>query len=35
MGNAGEVSGGLESLLPEIIDKRTPNGTLPEDDAFL
>ncbi len=25
-----EVSGGLASLLPEIIDKLTPNGSLPE-----
>jgi len=26
----GEVSSGLASILPEIIDKLTPNGTLPE-----
>jgi len=25
-----EVSGGLAKLLPDIIDKLTPNGTLPE-----
>ena len=30
-----EVSGGLASLLPEIIDKLTPKGTLPESDALL
>lgn len=29
-----EVSGGLASLLPEIIDKLTPSGTLPEGDAL-
>jgi len=29
------VSGGLAGLLPEIIDKLTPNGTLPEGDAFI
>ncbi len=29
-----EVSGGLSSLLPQIIDKLTPNGTLPEDDSL-
>lgn len=29
-----EVSGGLASLLPEIIDKLTPNGTLPGTDAL-
>jgi uncharacterized protein YidB (DUF937 family) len=29
-----EVSGSLSNLLPEIIDKLTPNGTLPEGDAF-
>ncbi len=26
----GDVSGGLASLLPQIIDKLTPNGQLPE-----
>lgn len=26
----GEVSSGLASILPQIIDKLTPNGTLPE-----
>jgi uncharacterized protein YidB (DUF937 family) len=36
LGSSGEeVSGGLASLLPEIIDKLTPNGTLPESDALL
>lgn len=25
-----EASGGLASLLPEIIDKLTPNGNIPE-----
>jgi uncharacterized protein YidB (DUF937 family) len=30
-----EVSGGLASLLPEIIDKLTPKGTLPENEALL
>jgi len=30
-----EVSGGLASLLPEIIDKLTPNGTLPASDTLL
>jgi len=30
-----EVSGGLASLLPEIIDKLTPKGTLPESDTLL
>ena len=29
-----EVSGGLANLLPEIIDKLTPSGTLPEGDAL-
>jgi uncharacterized protein YidB (DUF937 family) len=29
-----EVSGSLASLLPEIIDKLTPNGTLPEANAI-
>ena len=29
-----EVSGSLASLLPQIIDKLTPNGTLPEGDAI-
>ena len=29
-----EVSGGLASLLPEIIDKVTPNGSLPEGDQL-
>ncbi len=29
-----EVSGGLSSLLPQIIDKLTPNGTLPEEDSL-
>ncbi len=29
-----EVSGGLSSLLPQIIDKLTPNGTLPDDDSL-
>jgi uncharacterized protein YidB (DUF937 family) len=29
-----EVSGGLASLLPEIIDKLTPNGALPGADAL-
>lgn len=36
LGSSGEeVSGGLASLLPEIIDKLTPNGKLPESDALL
>jgi len=36
LGSSGEeVSGGLASLLPEIIDKLTPNGSLPESDALL
>lgn len=36
LGSSGEeVSGGLASLLPEIIDKLTPKGTLPENDALL
>lgn len=36
LGSSGEeVSGGLASLLPEIIDKITPKGTLPENDALL
>ncbi len=31
LGSSGaEVSGGLANFLPEIIDKLTPNGTLPE-----
>ncbi len=31
LGSSGsEVSGGLANLLPEIIDKLTPNGSLPE-----
>ncbi len=35
LGASGEeVSGGLASLLPEIIDKLTPNGTLPGGDAL-
>jgi uncharacterized protein YidB (DUF937 family) len=29
-----EVSGGLASLLPGIIDKLTPNGKLPEQDSL-
>ncbi len=29
-----EVSGGLASLLPELIDKLTPSGTVPEGDAL-
>ncbi len=29
-----EVSGGLSSLLPQIIDKLTPSGSLPEGDAL-
>jgi uncharacterized protein YidB (DUF937 family) len=29
-----EVSGSLSNLLPEIIDKLTPSGTLPEGDAL-
>ncbi len=29
-----EVSGGLANLLPEIIDKLTPNGSLPEGDQL-
>jgi uncharacterized protein YidB (DUF937 family) len=29
-----EVSGGLANLLPEIIDKLTPNGSLPESDQL-
>jgi uncharacterized protein YidB (DUF937 family) len=36
LGSSGEeVSGGLASLLPQIIDKLTPNGSLPESDALL
>jgi uncharacterized protein YidB (DUF937 family) len=36
LGSSGEeVSGGLASLLPEIIDKLTPNGSLPESGALL
>lgn len=36
LGSSGEeVSGGLASLLPEIIDKLTPNGSMPENDALL
>ena len=36
LGSSGEeVSGGLASLLPGIIDKLTPNGSLPESDALL
>lgn len=35
LGASGEeVSGGLASLLPEIIDKLTPNRTLPGGDAL-
>ena len=35
LGNSkSEVSGGLANLLPEIIDKLTPSGTLPEGDAL-
>ncbi len=30
--SGGEVSNGLASLLPEIIDRLTPKGTLPESD---
>ncbi len=29
-----EVSGGLADLLPDIIDKLTPNGSLPESDQL-
>ncbi len=29
-----EVSGGLANLLPEVIDKLTPNGSLPEGDQL-
>ncbi len=29
-----EVSGGLSSLLPQIIDQLTPNGTLPDGDSL-
>ena len=29
-----EVSGGLAKLLPEIIDKLTPNGSLPQSDQL-
>jgi uncharacterized protein YidB (DUF937 family) len=29
-----EVSGGLADLLPQIIDKLTPNGSLPESDQL-
>ena len=29
-----EVSGSLSNLIPEIIDKLTPSGTLPEGDAL-
>jgi uncharacterized protein YidB (DUF937 family) len=29
-----EISGGLSNLLPEIIDKLTPSGALPEGDAL-
>ena len=29
-----EVSGGLSNLFPEIIDKLTPNGSLPENDQL-
>jgi uncharacterized protein YidB (DUF937 family) len=29
-----EVSGGLANLLPQIIDKLTPNGSLPESDQL-
>jgi uncharacterized protein YidB (DUF937 family) len=29
-----EVSGGLANLLPDLIDKLTPNGQLPEKDAL-
>ncbi len=35
LGSSGsEVSGGLANLLPEIIDKLTPNGNLPESDQL-
>ncbi len=35
LGSSGsEVSGGLANLLPEIIDKLTPNGSLPESDQL-
>jgi len=29
-----EISGGLSDLLPQIIDKLTPNGTLPDGDSL-
>jgi uncharacterized protein YidB (DUF937 family) len=29
-----DVSGGLANLLPDLIDKLTPNGQLPEKDAL-
>ena len=29
-----EVSGGLSDLLPQIIDRLTPNGALPEDEGL-
>jgi uncharacterized protein YidB (DUF937 family) len=36
LGSSGEeVSGSLASLLPEIIDRLTPKGTLPENEALL
>ena len=36
LGSSGEeVSGSLASLLPEIIDKLSPNGSLPESGALL
>jgi uncharacterized protein YidB (DUF937 family) len=35
LGNSrSEVSGSLSNLLPQIIDKLTPSGTLPEGDAL-
>ncbi len=35
LGSSGsEVSGGLANLLPQIIDKLTPNGSLPESDQL-
>ncbi len=33
-GSKSEVSGGLANLLPDIIDKLTPNGSLPEGDQL-
>jgi uncharacterized protein YidB (DUF937 family) len=29
-----EVSGGLASLLPQLVDKLTPNGSVPEPDML-